>query len=344
MNADASVVVFRADASASLGAGHIMRCLALASAMKKEGWRCIFATRTDSFRIVPALLEADFELINLLTETEANEIAVTLDKNASLLVVDHYHLDKEFHTQCREWSDKILVIDELMNRKFDCDFLLDQSPGRDKSDYAGRIPDECELLCGPDYALLRTEFSALRDESHDSRNIRTSIGKILINFGAVDERNLCGRAVDALESINHPAEIHLVAGSGSVHFDKLKQRIGEGRCNIVLHTQVDDMAGLMKGQDLAIGAAGISSWERCCLGLPAIVIIDAENQRLNALGLQRAKAAVVLGDSDSVNKKIIADAVLRLERDSEKLNEMSVAASGLCDGRGTQRVIRELMN
>ncbi len=335
--------LFRADASAQIGGGHVMRSLVLADGLAANGWCCVFACRAETLSTVPVLADRAYTLVELQTEDEAAELADKLPGPVDLLVVDHYHRDVVFHKACRPWVDRILVIDELADRQYDCDILLDQTINRVADDYRGLVSGHCHLITGPDFCLLRPEFAEQRVAAVNRRQQITGIEKILVSFGAVDGNNLTGLAIQALQDAECTADIDIILGANAVHASAVGKLAADSPCQVSLHTQVNDMAAWIARADLAIGAAGMSTWERCCLGLPSLVIVDAENQRLNAEGLQAAGAGITPGSGAEINSRMISDAYEYINGDMKILRDMANAAAAICDGRGVSRLMVELL-
>lgn len=320
-----------------------MRCLALANELARAGWQCSFACRKGSLEMLNIARGAALQVIDMPAEDDHALLAGQFKTGVDLLVVDHYQLDAEFHHACRPWAEKILVIDELADRSLDCDFLLDQSPGRDVDDYVGLLPGACRLLLGPKFALLRTEFAAQRADSVQRRAGQKSIQTILVSFGASDINKLTLAALEALDSIAWRGQIDVVLGGGASHVSEVEQAIRAMPSKVKLHTRVDSMAELLGQADLAIGGAGISSWERCALGVPALFIVEAPNQSMNASGLLAAGAAVCSGLASAVNSQIIAGTLEKMLADLPGLRDMSSAAASLCDGSGVTRLMNEVI-
>lgn len=302
--------VFRCDASPKLGAGHVMRCLTLADALAAAGWRCEFVVGEDSVATVPSLKQSSFPVQGDLSAIGA----------ADLLVVDHYDLDARFESQCRPWAQRILVIDDLADRPHDCDGLLDQTFGRNAADYRSRVPASSDLLVGTQYALLRPEFAQRREEALRRREGR-ALNRLFISFGGTDPFRLGERAIQAIQA--------------SRQSDCRVDRV-DGR------TSAAAMADLMDEADLALGAAGTTSWERCCLGLPTLIVITADNQRLVADYLAEAGAVRVLGWHEQVTVETIRRAIDDIAGDPDSLAGMAARAARLCDGLGTARVVERI--
>lgn len=358
-------VAFRVDASLQIGSGHVMRCLTLAAALREHGAECHFICRehpgnlidyirAQGFAVttVPAT-EADFQPANasdapshaswlgVSWETDAEATCQILQSLAAQwLIVDHYALDRRWERTVRSHCDRLMVIDDLADREHDCDLLLDQNLGRVAADYASLVPTSCTLLLGPRYALLRPEFVALREYSLARRN-PPQLRRILVTMGGVDRGNATGLVLEALQHCELAEDCHItvVMGMHAPWLTQVQEQVTNCRWPCDLRVNASDMAQLMADSDLAIGAAGGTSWERCALGLPALIGVTAENQEGVARALVAAGAAICMGDLHDT------DCTLPREisaMDAVRLADLSNAASCLGDGLGTHRVLGAL--
>jgi UDP-2,4-diacetamido-2,4,6-trideoxy-beta-L-altropyranose hydrolase len=337
---DAGVVVFRTDASPAIGGGHVVRCLALAQGLRELGWRCVFAVRAPTMATVPALAHAGHSIVELRGDVrdEARELGSHLAGDAEWLGVDHYERGRTFEHEVRARVRRVLVVDDVPARAHDCELLLDQTPGREADDYRPWVPERCRLLLGPRYALLRPQFAAARTTALARRTETKSIQRILVSFGATDRH---GRALIALEGIRRAGlrvAVDVTLGRGSPHAAAVHEAAERSPLQVTVREDAPDMAALMERADLAVGAAGSTAWERCCLGLPSVVSVEADNQRDIATALERAGAALAVGESESPTPEVVAEALSLLARDGDRLAAMSAAAARICDGRGAERV------
>lgn len=289
-------VAFRVDASSQIGTGHFMRSLTLAEELKKKGADICFIARNLPLHLNEMLNTKSIELIHLCAQDikhSADELAhaswlsvsqeqdaiatieALRDKAFDWLVVDHYALDTRWESIVRKSVKKIMVIDDLSDRHHECDVLLDQNYYADmKTRYKGKVPAHCQLFLGPEYALLRDEFRALREQV----KVRSGeVKKVLVFFGGVDADNYTLQAIDALSDVNLGLHVDVVIGAQHPFKDLIEKTCA--KYNFVCHVQISYMANLIAEADLAIGAGGTAIWERCCLGLPTISICTAENQR-----------------------------------------------------------------
>lgn len=346
--------VFRCDASIGLGGGHLQRCLTLARALSARGWRTSMAMREASFVTTPTADIAGIGRIALCgpDEDEAVEIAEALGGDgADLVVVDHYQRDRRFESACRHFAGRIAVIDDLADRRRDADLLLDQTFGRETADYARLVPAGCRLLCGSRFALLRAAFLECRPPALARRRVTGTARRILVAMGATDADNATAAALDALALVAgrlpHPFSVDVVLGASAPHLPEIRAR-RMAPFAVRLHVGVDGeaMAALMTAADVGVGAGGTMSWERCCLGLPAVVVVTAANQATIAANVEAAGACRLVDAPRSARPAALADAVAALCTDDDARREMSEAAATVCDGLGTHRVagaIAEMM-
>lgn len=358
-------VVFRADASVQIGTGHVMRCLTLAQGLAERGHECRFITRLHEGNLSDFIAQRGFQVHALDAPDESNQpgsaseyarwlgvserddaaacIPVIDDIHPDWVVVDHYSLGAvwERATISRK-RVRVMVIDDLANREHHCDLLLDQTYGRGKDDYRSLVPPEVELLCGAEYSLLRQEFAELRSYS---LNRRTSgdLEHLLVTMGGVDKDNATEQVLSALKNSNLPEQCKLtvVMGNNAPWLANVQNTAAGLPWPTEVRVGVRDMAALMAECDVAIGAAGATSWERCCLGLPTIMIVLADNQRLVAKGLASAGAALVIGRMDCVLQELPV-AIQQLVSSEQNRLEMSNRAAAIVDGRGVERVIDQM--
>jgi UDP-2,4-diacetamido-2,4,6-trideoxy-beta-L-altropyranose hydrolase len=324
-------VRFRFDASREMGLGHAYRCLALATALKKENWVVDFAVSEITLSVFQVKIGEIIALPDGLTvREEATQIGEAGGK-VDLLVVDHYGRNYIFEGCCRAWTTKILVIDDLADRKHDCDLLLDQTLGRSKAAYMPLVPASCTILVGSDYALLRDQFAKQRFFSREKERSFPP-QNIMINVGGTDPQNITKTIIYGLQLSGYACHLHVVGGEVGPNLDNLGLQISK-------YKNVENMASLYAMADLAIGAAGTSSWERCCLGLPTLLLVTAANQLPNTRSLIAARAVSYLGDADGLTPESISNSVSKLFENPSALVTLERNARLICDGLGVGRVI-----
>lgn len=339
----AGKIVFRADASQQIGYGHVMRCLSLADALRKQNYSCLFVSGPDGSVLSEEVMARGHGQIVLSSsprdaESDARATlaaVIDFDEKVSAFILDHYELDRTWEAQIRRSGSPLLVVDDLF-RPHVCDLLLDQNVLADSNPYQDLVPDSCRCFLGPSYALLRQEFRELRDASA----VRSVLRQVLISFGGSDPGNETGKALQGLLVSQNLERIDVVIGAANPHRIELAALCTTQPERIRLHVQTQHMEALMAQADLAIGAGGSASWERCCLRLPAVISILADNQKTIANSLHRTGAALSLGPAEMLFSQDYASAVH--EFSSARLSVMSEAAGRLVDGLGAERLGLEL--
>ena len=355
-------IFIRVDASLQMGSGHVMRCLTFAEALREEKMNVVFICRTHTGNLIEFLFKKKkFPVHSLPFEEEiandkkseskyehwlgaswkqdADSVARILRKQTQpidWMIVDHYSLDSNWEKELKPLVNKIMVIDDLADRPHDCDLLLNQNYNLQENPYQGLIPKQCQQLLGPQYSLLRNEFRKFRN------NLRKRTGyirSIFIFFGSSDLTNETQKALEAICQLNRPEiEIDVVIGNTNPHRKKLEKLIDH--CpNIKLHVQSNNMAKLMSKADLAIGAGGSTTWERCCLGLPSLVISVEKNQEHSAETLNQEGYLIYLGKNQTVTSRNILTKIYSIQNNRKKLMTFEEKGKQLVDGNGVKRIL-----
>jgi len=333
----------RTDASLQIGSGHVMRCLTLANELRQKA--CVSFICLDLPGNMCNFIEKEGFFVHRLQslgsnwQTDAMKTIAILATEKQLidwLIVDHYYLDVQWEMAMRPYADKIMLIDDMANRRHDCDILLDQNLHADmEKRYHGLVPQHCKQLLGPKYALLRPEFSSAR-KTFRKRN--GDIKRILIFMGGSDPTNETAKALTAIKLLNRPdITVNVVVGESNPHKVKIQQICAE-LPDATYHCQVSNMAELMVKADLAIGAGGSTNWERCCLGLPSIVMTIAENQEDLTNVLHEQGYLISLGQRQKVLAETIAQNLCDILNNPERMLSFVDRGKQLVDGNGAKRV------
>lgn len=363
-------VAFRVDASLDIGTGHVMRCITLAEALREHGAECHFVCREHTGHLfdlirqrgfpvsalppcdpeelkaeekdkAPQPVHANWLACDWVTDArQAGEILTELKPD--WLVLDHYALDSRWEVALQGLFGKLMVIDDLADRAHVCDLLLDQNLGRKVDDYTQLVPGHCSVLTGPQYALLRPEFAALREYSL-KRRVSSSLKHLMITMGGVDQPNATGQVLEALKDSPLPTDcrITVVMGSQAPWLSQVRDIALSMPWPTNVRVNITDMAHVMAESDLAIGAAGSTSWERCCLGLPTLLVVLADNQLSIAEALVASGAAVLLGNiSEKHFSTCLSEAITEFIGDAGALRTMSTTAARMVDGGGAEDLTR----
>lgn len=331
-----AILIF--ESSAQLGGGHRSRCLALAQAMRPS-WDITLATNESAGASHPLPHDRIVEFPD--GRPEALLARLGHGEMFDLGIIDHYKLDRRFASALRTFCREIAVIDDLADRPHDADTLIDPAPGGSRARYRGLVPADCRLLLGCAYAILRPEFRQHRSNRADilttDRNCR-----LLVSLGATDPSNATARVLDELQAVSHAIEVTAILSSRAPHLDSIKSMIPGLSYRARLIVDAADMAGLYAEHDLAIGAPATSAFERAATGLPSLLVVTADNQRVLARDLFDLDAAELLGEASGLQPGAIAAAVDRALSAPHRLETMSRCGRRLVDGWGAPRVAAHL--
>ena len=330
------VIVFRADASRLIGSGHVMRCLTLAQRLRKEqNAKVIFIMRKLSGNLIDVVRKQRFAVLVLpsadedykldgyglwLTvpmEVDAQQTIEVLQHYlqehycdvADRLIVDSYALDEQWERMLRPYCKEIMVIDDLANRRHECDILLDQNFYLNKDvRYVGLVPEHCKMLLGPEHALLREEFYEAKKHL---RKRDGNIKNILVFYGGSDLTNETEKAIKALVQLHdegYSFTADIITGVSNSCREKIEKICSKYQF-FHYYCQVSNMAEFMNKADLMLGAGGSTTWERLYMELPALVTAVAENQIQGCEDCRQAGIIEYLGINEDVRVDTILEAL-----------------------------------
>ncbi len=339
--------VIRADAGPLIGGGHILRCLSIALELHSRGWVVTLVTVPEADEAMGELIPNWVNKVFLKTEKASDPDAMcsAVPSGCRLVIVDHYALDKSYERSLRGWAEKIVVVDDLANRPHDCDFLIDHTYGRKAEDYKNWVPPGCTILCGSDYTLLRSEFARRRLAGIRSADDGFPPRRALVFMGLGDSDCLSVRALQAFVESKLELQIRVLLGAQSPAVVPAMD-LAERYPNIEVLTNAPDMAAHLEWADFAIGTAGTSAWERCCLAVPTIALTITDhahdNQRIVAEALKKHGGALELGEGINISVSDLSAVLREFVSNQEQFRNLSVSAAKLCDGLGASRVAMHL--
>jgi len=360
-------IAIRVDASTRMGTGHVMRCLTLAKKLQQQNNQITFLCKRHKGNLISFIQQQGFTVIALSPPIEdienqiddkkwlgctyqedAKEVTKALAHYPWLdwLIVDHYSLDYRWEKLVKPLTNKIMVIDDLANRKHCCNILLDQTLNRQKTAYQELVPRYCNLLLGADFMLLRDEFYLFREKAKIKRAKTTQITKILISLGGTDPDNITEQLLHWLIQIKDRfpnLQLQVVVSPISNYLSQLKTLIiSHHWIEIIVNPK--SMAKLMFAADMAIGSSGATAWERCCLGLPSLTIISAKNQEKIAQSLSEQGASINLGNFNNLNVNKLIELLTHIIYEKNTYRNMVQQCFIGCDGLGALRVSNKIMS
>ena len=348
MKIDKKIIFIRVDSSTKIGYGHLIRCLALADTLKKS-FKINFICTNLNGNLISQICKKKFEVFRFNTKSQRINVKKDAEKTISiikkhrnkksLLILDSYILSQEWENRVKPYVKRLIVIDDLMDRKHSCDLIIDQNLHTQMNSlYTKSVPKNCVKLLGPDYAILRNQFIAQRKYA----KIRSlPIKNILVSFGGTDNENHTLHALTSLKKLNSDVNVNVVTGTANIG-KKIIKNFCKKNFNYNYFEQVENMAKLMQVADLCIGSSGTTTWERCCVGLPAIAIVASNDQKDIASAVSKNKCIINLGKikkSDNVN-------YVRLMKNlkNSELQNMSRNCMKLVDGKGAARISKYIFS
>jgi len=342
-----NIIFIRVDSSTKIGYGHFMRCMALADTLQKN-FEINFITRSLEGSLISDIQKKGFGIFRFYSNSEkinekndAQKTISLIKKHSgqkNILIIDNYQLSKKWETYAKPFVHKLIVIDDLPNRSHNCDLLIDQNLHTKVNGlYKGLIPSNCIKLIGPKFSMIRKEFRMMR-KSVKPRTF--PIKKILVSFGGSDIENQTPVALNSIKKMNGKINVDVVVGKANKCKKTLKIFCNKNK-HFTYHEQIDNIADLMLSSDLSIGSSGSTTWERCSLGLPAIVSISSNDQRDTANSLSKKKCVINLGDVKKVKESSYINAITNLKKND--LRNMSKNSMSLVDGNGTQRILKHIL-
>lgn len=338
----------RADANPRMGTGHVMRTLALAQAADAMQVKPVFVGCIESEAIQARIHKEGFELIPVINSYphpgDAELMGRLLQKEEEVVkwvALDGYHFDSAYQKEMQKFSARLLLIDDTAHQPAYCgDIVLNQNSYANELRY--RTDPETDLLLGTDYVLLRREFLGYSD---NARRIKDRAERVLVTLGGGDPDNVTQMVAEALARTGLSfLDVRFVVGPANPHRKGLEKVLSGAGFTHELLDAVTDMPRLMAWADMAITAGGSTCWEIAFMGLPALVIVVADNQENVARGLDAAGAAVNCGWFRSLSVDTLAERCAALVADRKRRVSLAENGRRLVDGNGAGRVVRKMLS
>ena len=324
-----------------------MRCFALAEVIKNLNFNVYFISKEIKGNIIKNIENDGYKVFTLdskaikspkqrwkIDAAKTTKIIQRFKNEKNLLLVDNYELSKMWETSVKPVVDKIIVIDDFSNRSHNCNLFIDQNLHTNTKERNKKNPKNCKKLLGPKYAMLRKEFVEGR---RTVKRISGKINRILISFGGSDEKNQTLKVIKKI--VDEKINVDVIVGEPNKNKTKIK-KICSRMENFTYYQQPKNIAKIMKKADLAIGAGGLITWERCCLGLPSIVAIVSKNQEDATNAVSKKGCLINLGRVEQLTSEDYLNAIRNLN--SRKLIRMHKKCLELVDGKGTERVAKQI--
>lgn len=338
------MIFIRCDANTKLGFGHLVRCRALANALVELGVRCVLVGPPKQYQIKEDKSVFTDWIPMPFGQTvseDATEFLKHMKAHSSnLAILDDYRIDYEYQQAFKKANVRWLQFNGNLNQKFLADIILNPSPQASKQDYLPLLENkETQLLLGPNYSILRSEFLKQKKLNKDGL-----IKKILLTFGAGDDRGaILSLLQKLLPTINEEIKFLVISGEHNPRNSELKKWIKEnGRGRVDLEINPTNVAPLMASCDLAIMAGGGTVYEVNSLNIPMLLISIAENQIRHSRAWEETGAAIYLGAFENLDLNSALNEVKKCI--SERLKVKVAPLKQLVDGRGQKRVAQKIMD
>ncbi|MEJ2725458.1 MAG: UDP-2,4-diacetamido-2,4,6-trideoxy-beta-L-altropyranose hydrolase [Deltaproteobacteria bacterium] len=338
-------LVIRADANSHIGTGHIMRCLALAQAWKTRGGQVAFVSFCDSDALCQRIEGEGMQVVRLGgSYPDPEDLDVTFqvlsERSGAWLVLDGYNFDSEYQYRIKESRHRLLAVDDtaLVDHYY-ADIIVNQNINAQRLHYP--CEQSSRLLLGTKYVMLRSEFLAYRGLK---RKISKVASKVLITLGGADPNNQTLKVLRALQyGKMEGIEARIVLGACNRRFKGVQLSTSGSKQKLRVLRDVRNMPELMAWADIAVSAAGSTSWELAFMGVPFLTTILAPNQEIIAKGLGEATAAINLGWLQAISEVALAQYLADFIHRWEVRLQVSLKARKLVDGLGAERIIACLM-
>ena len=323
----------RTEASTQIGLGHFMRCFAIAEEARAQGVEVVFLLNELGEAVMARLEEIGAKGIHIdgPLGSAADFMAMAgLDlSRQDWLLIDSYAATEDY-IALQSQAVRVAVLDDLnVLERFDCDLLINPAQAAKPADYERKT--HARLKLGPDYALIRKEFT-------EPYPATSEVPFVTIMFGGSDPTQLTGRCAERIYNNIGSVHVRTIAGPANVHtggLTKLQQKLERFQ----LYVSPPSVAKVLAGGALVITAAGGSVGEVAAMGLPALVLVVYDNQAaaLKACPYPVIDARAGLPDDLGARVKALLD-------DPARLAEIARKAHAMVDGEGPRRIVESLFN
>ena len=350
-------IAIRANGSKEIGFGHLARCLSLAEELQIQGASIVLLTNHRSQFLNERLNNSGFKsyyLSDYMHEAELIDASnmemhdaeltqkILTDIKPDSLILDSYDLGISWEKIIRPNVKDLMVIDDLASRPHYCSILLDQNIIENyECRYFGLVPTDCNLLLGPNYSLLSKNYKSIRSRKINGLWESIQEKNILVFFtGSAEGGKATLMALKGIEKFCMSERVTVVLGASSVNEAEIRSLCTSRGWTVYVETQ--NMHELLLNAKFAVGGAGVSCLERCCVGVPSIVVSLSEVQVSICRELEKIGAAMYLGSAEILTPDDYVKALKFMYQTD--LKNMSINALKICDGTGAERVAKFLMH
>ena len=337
-------IIIRADATETIGTGHVMRCIALAQELRRRCSDIHFVMSPAPSTVISRLEKEGFtwEIIHGETGTHRDAdmtCAIARRLSASWIILDGYKFGGDFQKAIKDHELGLLCIDDYGHAdQYHADIILNQNIYAEDIIYPAN--DKTRLLLGSRYALLRKEILPWRED----RCLNPGPAKkIVITMGGSDPQNATLLVLHALQKLPvHAFSARIVIGGSNPHAGIISESIRSTSHDVELLRDVSNIGEIFAWADLAITSGGSTTLELAYIGVPMITLVIADNQKRVCESLDRKKAAINMGIVDKTLEQKIIPIIQEVINSHDLRNVLSRNAQCLVDGKGAGRVAAAL--
>jgi len=357
-------IAFRADGGINVGMGHIMRCLSLARAFRRNGHKVYFFSKLEAG--IKKVRQENFVVVllpSVAKETEgyfygntthlADEaqgmLVLLREYHIDLLIIDTYNVNKQYFLTLKPHVPQMVYIDDVKKFPYPADIVVN---GNITGEYLGyqKYNQKQVLLLGPKYNMIRDEFAHM-----PFRNIKGKAEELMITTGGTDPYNLTGKLLDMVQQEDEYRHMrfNVLVGSSFTNCDYLGN-LSNHHENIVLYANSDmshelpdiihsEVSEIMLRSDLAISAGGSTLYELAACGTPALTVILADNQEGIVHKLDELGYVMNLGWYNQLNADLVLEKLRELIGNLQRRRKMSAKGQRLVDGKGSERIVQSVL-
>jgi len=341
----AQKVLIRAAAGPRVGAGHAMRCLALAQACQEQGGEVVFVMQPGFHAVEEKITKSKIPIYHTHDGDGGDEDVRQTLKTANQhgtdwIVVDGYDFGVDYQRQLKQAGHGLVWMDDYAHAAIRyADIVINQNIHTDRSMYLNSS-EQTVFLLGTDFAMLRSEFRCC---SRSPKKDPSGTLHLLVTLGGGDHEALVLKTIESLGGLKRISlEVSVVAGLVRQQNTKLAEAAASCRHPVRLIHDAQDMPGLMRWADVAVSAAGSTCWELAYLGVPHLMIVIAENQRRIAEGLHHYGSGISLGWFEDCSSDRLTTVLQRVCEDESGRRQMAERGRKLIDGQGVFRIIEKM--
>lgn len=333
-------LIFRVDSTAQRGAGHGMRCYALAEKAVERGHNVSFIGAYSGF---PWFVEKLNQLgINIVETSEQQKIKKEIEKlNPDFVIVDSYLISNDWVKELKK-NYKILAIVDGENQFTDANIFLDQNVENWSSNFKEN-PDSLYLR-GSKFTLIRNEISQIRDKNF-AEKINPRELNIIVLTGGSDLEGASIKFAQLLQKLQTKQPWKATFITKETHHQEILRYTQEGR-EFLAKEPTNLLGEMLTGVDLALTLGGTSTWELATAAIPLCVACAADNQEMSLLTVNKLGIGISLG--------WISDEIFLGDKNVEKLTQIiddrefrrsfKIQSYEKFDGLGCSRILETLEN